>query len=71
MCWPGASRRERCLAGRGSPAAINDQVDDDVLAEEVAVLERDIDRALDVCNALDEFRDVGERGNTDLPGSRR
>ena len=34
---------------RDVPAAVNDEVDDDVFAEVVAVLERDIDRALDVC----------------------
>ena len=32
-----------------APATIDDEVDDDVLAEVVAVLERDFDRALDIC----------------------
>ena len=34
---------------KNAPAAVDDEVDDDVLAEVVAVLERDVDRALHVC----------------------
>lgn len=34
------------------PPAIDDEVDDDVFAEVVAVLECDVDSANDVCSAL-------------------
>ena len=34
---------------RDIPAAVNDEVDDDVFAEVVAVLERDVHCTLDVC----------------------
>ena len=37
---------------RSSPAAIHDEVDNDVFPEVVTVLERDVDGALDVCEAL-------------------
>ena len=37
---------------RSSPAAVHDEVDNDVFAEIVTVLERDVDGALDVCEAL-------------------
>ena len=38
---------------KNAPAAVDDEVDDDVLAEVVAVLERDVDRALHVCTRWD------------------
>ena len=37
---------------RDVPTAVDDEVDDDVFAEVVAVLERKLHRTLDVCNTL-------------------